>query len=119
MGDQKNGESMPPIYKHEVKCEVTVGKKVFILNESQMQVLKEMSLAGKSSMVWFDGFAISIPHISSVEISEDKYLKGEYKHMPWMEAGHSEYVFNPISKEEYEDSYTKQVMDRFNKLALS
>lgn len=107
---------MPPVYRHEVKTEVTVGKKVFNLNEQQTSLLKEMSLAGKSSIVWFDGFAISIPHISSIEIVQDRYIKEEWVHMPWMSEGVKEYVANDISKELWEKEQGNFLLEKLKKL---
>jgi len=56
---------------------VRVDKAEFGLTESQYQLLKKASLSGKT-MVWFDSFVISIPHISYME----KVKKPEYPNMP-------------------------------------
>lgn len=52
---------------------VVVDKKEFALSEEQYQLLKRASLSGKT-MVWFDSFVISIPHISYME-KVKKYRK--------------------------------------------
>lgn len=49
----------------EEEWEVDCGEK-FVLNEEQVKVLKDASIGGNRGLVWFDGFAISIPHIRSV-----------------------------------------------------
>lgn len=56
-------ESTQPTFKEE--WTVTVGKEVFVLDEKQIKVLREASLEGSRSMVWFSDFAISIPHIQT------------------------------------------------------
>ncbi len=42
---------------------------VFLLNERQVEVLKQATLRGDRGLVWFEKFAISIPHIKSVVLS--------------------------------------------------
>lgn len=69
MEDQKSVELMQVRSEH--RWSVIVGKKEYILDGNQIEILKEMSLAGKSSIVWFGKFAISIPHISSMERLRD------------------------------------------------
>lgn len=55
---------------------VKVGKKDYELNEKQIVILKEADLQGQRGIVWFDGFAISIPHIESIYLVE-RYLPQE------------------------------------------
>ena len=55
-----------PIYKEE--WEVKVDRTIFTLNEKQIAILKKAILDGQHGMVWFDKFAISIPHISSISL---------------------------------------------------
>lgn len=45
---------------------VASGKEVFILDEKQIQILKQADLNGHRGIVWFDKFAVSIPHIQSI-----------------------------------------------------
>ena len=73
----KKEESTLANYK-ESKWEVTVGKKEFILNGKQVEILKNMSLSGKSAIVWFGTFAISIPHISSIERISGGHIMSEF-----------------------------------------
>lgn len=66
-----NEPSMPVTYKEE--WEVRVDRVTYTLNERQLSLLKDAMLAGQHGMVWFDKFAISIPHISSIAlISREK-----------------------------------------------
>lgn len=65
--------------KSELRWIVVCGKKEFVLSDSQIQVLKEADLAGQRGIVWFDKFAISIPHIEvmyvdyrRVDIADDR-----------------------------------------------
>ena len=99
MADRKKEELTQPTYRHRVEWEVSVGKKTFVLDDNQVNILKNMSLAGKSSIVWFDTFAISIPHISAIEKIKDQYLKGGL--VKW-ENGAETLSYTEISKEEYE-----------------
>lgn len=46
---------------------VRVDREEYNINGKQAQVLKDASLAGMRGLVWFDGLAVSIPHIKSVE----------------------------------------------------
>ncbi len=50
----------------EESWEVNIGKEKYILNEKQIEILKKADLEGHRGLVWFDKFAISIPHIQSV-----------------------------------------------------
>lgn len=45
---------------------VSIGKKEFELSDAQMEILRQATTAGKQGLVWFNGFAISIPHISFI-----------------------------------------------------
>ena len=45
---------------------VIAGKEVFTLDEKQIQVLKQADLNGHRGIVWFNKFAISIPHIQAI-----------------------------------------------------
>ncbi len=54
---------------------VMVDKQHFGLTDEQYQLLKGASLAGKT-MVWFDTFVISIPHISYMEKIRNTKLPG-------------------------------------------
>lgn len=57
-------ESTQPVFEEE--WGVQVGKESFALNERQIKILKEADLSGQRGIVWFDKFAISIPHIQSI-----------------------------------------------------
>ena len=45
---------------------VQVGKEVFSLTGKQVKLLKNATVNGQRGVIWFDKFAISIPHIQSV-----------------------------------------------------
>jgi len=45
---------------------VDVGRETFVLTDKQKEVLKQATKAGNRGIVWFDEFAISIPHIQSI-----------------------------------------------------
>ena len=45
---------------------VTCGKSDFELNQEQAQLLKDATVKGMRGIIWFDDFAISIPHIQSI-----------------------------------------------------
>ena len=51
---------------YEEEWGVQVGREVFTLNEKQIKLLRETDFAGQRGIVWFDKFAVSIPHIQSV-----------------------------------------------------
>ena len=57
-------ELTQPVFEEE--WAVQIGKEQFVLNERQIKLLKEADLSGQRGIVWFDKFAISIPHIQSV-----------------------------------------------------
>ena len=59
------------------KWEVVVGKERFILNEKQVAELKKRDQEGMRGMIWFDKFAISIPHIQSVHFEGYQEIPGE------------------------------------------
>jgi hypothetical protein len=46
---------------------VTVGKESFYLNQREAEVLHQATIGGVRGIVWFDNFAISIPHIQSIK----------------------------------------------------
>jgi len=45
---------------------VSVGKENFILNQEEAEVLHRATISGGRGIVWFENFAISIPHIQSI-----------------------------------------------------
>lgn len=45
---------------------VVCDKEKFSLNEKQIAVVKQATTKGQRGLIWFDTFAISIPHISSI-----------------------------------------------------
>lgn len=47
--------------------EVKAQNKTYRLSGKQAQALKELTNSGSRGLVWFKNFAISIPHITSVE----------------------------------------------------
>ncbi|MCG3204022.1 MAG: hypothetical protein KCHDKBKB_00711 [Elusimicrobia bacterium] len=70
---------MPQDYHEE--WEVIVEKDRFLLNEKQIKVLKDAMNNGMRGVVWFDKFAISIPHVKSA------YLKRRYLDQPLIGKG--------------------------------
>lgn len=54
-------------FNSDEKWEVTTGKDTFTITGLQAQKLREATTSGLRGIVWFDGFAISIPHIISVK----------------------------------------------------
>jgi len=46
---------------------VQCGKETFYLNQKQANFLKKATVSGSRGIVWFEDFAISIPHIVSIE----------------------------------------------------
>ncbi len=61
---ETNEESTQPVFEEE--WGVQVGKELFVLNERQIKLLKEADLSGQRGIIWFDKYAISIPHIQSI-----------------------------------------------------
>ncbi len=65
----------------QVICEeewvVSVGDKRFALTKKQADLLKEATTRGSRGMVWFDTFAISIPHIMYINRRSRNYWKIE------------------------------------------
>ena len=76
----------------EEEWEVEVGKKLFTLNGKQIDMLKEATKDNFRGIVWFDKFAVSIPHIQSIKRVFKKYWKndGNIK----IEIGEREYLAN-------------------------
>ena len=58
------------IYEDE-KWEVVVSKDRYSLSGKQVNLLKQATIAGQRGLMWFDGFAISIPHIQSIKRTKD------------------------------------------------
>lgn len=65
-----NGELTQPksnqLLQENREWEVVVGKQIFTLTGKQVDIIKQADKQGMRGMVWFDKFAISIPHIQSV-----------------------------------------------------
>ena len=65
----------------QVICEedwlVNVGNEKFILTKKQVDLLKEATTKGSRGMVWFDRFAISIPHIMYIKRQPRNYWRME------------------------------------------
>jgi len=59
-----NEESTQPEFEEE--WGVQVGKEIFVLNERQIKLLKEADMSNQRGIIWFDKFAISIPHIQCI-----------------------------------------------------
>lgn len=57
-------ESTQPVFEEE--WGVQIGKEQFVLNERQIKLLKEADVSGQRGIMWFDKFAVSIPHIQSI-----------------------------------------------------
>jgi hypothetical protein len=72
---QKNltarGESTLAIFEEDEKWEVKTQDKIYHLTGKQAQALKELTNSGSRGLIWFRDFAISIPHITSVQRIED------------------------------------------------
>ena len=66
----KKPPSTPVTYKESwiVVCD----KEKYALTGEQMDVLKQATVKGQRGLVWFDKFAISIPHISSIYLESKK-----------------------------------------------
>lgn len=59
-----NGQSMQQDYSEE--WAVIAGNETFVLDENQVQILKQATLEGQRGLIWFEKFAISIPHIQAI-----------------------------------------------------
>lgn len=70
MATQVKEELMPQIYEEWI---VVIGKESFTLNKKQMDIIREANTSGNRGIVFFDKFAISIPHIQCA------YLTKRYK----------------------------------------
>lgn len=71
-----NGVLTQPTYRPQ-RWEVVVGKEKFVLNEKQIAILKRADQDGMRGMVWFDKFAISIPHIQSIHFEGYESLQSD------------------------------------------
>lgn len=47
---------------------VNLGKEKYQVNEKQIKVLKRAMEEGHRGVIWFDSFAISVPHIQSISL---------------------------------------------------
>ena len=56
----------PAVFKDDELWEVKTHDKTHKLSGKQAQILKNATTQGLRGLVWFNGFAISIPHITSV-----------------------------------------------------
>lgn len=61
---ETNEESTQAVFEEE--WGVQIGKELFVLNGKQIKLLKEADISGQRGIIWFDNFAISIPHIQSI-----------------------------------------------------
>lgn len=88
---ETQNEQLMPVGLDE-EWEVSVGNDKFTLTPKQVEVLREASKAGNRGLVFFDDFAISIPHISYIKVKRRDYFRidGNVKKM--------------ISRGEYESS---------------
>lgn len=59
-------ESTLATFEDDEVWEVITHKTGHRLNGKQAQALKDLTNAGSRGLIWFDGFAISIPHIVSI-----------------------------------------------------
>jgi len=55
-------------YSKDARWEVSTGKQNFSLTGEEAYILKRASEEGNIKLVWFDKFAVSIPHIVSVSL---------------------------------------------------
>lgn len=58
---------MPQTFNPTEVWTVSTGKAKYTLNGSQAQLIKTASLSGQRGLIFFDGFAISLAHIVSME----------------------------------------------------
>lgn len=64
---------MPAVFDDDELWEVKTHDKTHKLSGKQAQILKNATTQGLRGLVWFNNFAISIPHITSVtRIKESK-----------------------------------------------
>jgi hypothetical protein len=70
----------PAVFKDDELWEVKTHDKVHKLNGKQAQILKNATTQGLRGLVWFDGFAISIPHITSVTRIKESKTERDKKH---------------------------------------
>ena len=62
------GQSTPQTFNE--RWAVIIGKETFFLDERQVLVLKNAMVSGNRGAIWFDKFAISIPHVQCVYLLE-------------------------------------------------
>jgi len=62
---------MPQTFEADEKWEVRTQDKTYMLTGKQAEVLKNATSQGLRGLIWFKDFAISIPHITSVEKIKD------------------------------------------------
>jgi hypothetical protein len=65
---------MPQVFEDDEKWEVRTQDKTYQLTGKQAQVLKDATSQGLRGLIWFKDFAISIPHITSVEKIENSQM---------------------------------------------
>ena len=56
----------PVVFDDDELWEVRTQDKTYKLTGKQAQILKNATTQGLRGLVWFDSFAISIPHITSI-----------------------------------------------------
>ena len=61
----------------EERWVVEAGDRQFVLTKKQIDILKEASTKGFRGIVWFDKFAISIPHIQYIKRESRNYWRVE------------------------------------------
>jgi hypothetical protein len=61
--------------------EVKTQDKTHRLSGKQIQILKTATTQGLRGLVWFDGFAISIPHITSINRIKNSKSKIDKKRL--------------------------------------
>ncbi len=97
---ETNEESTQGIYEEE--WGVQVGKEIYTLNENQIKLLREADISGQRGIVWFDKFAVSIPHIQSVWLIsrriKNKLAAGEKPEEPAMTEEERERVRKKIQE---------------------
>jgi len=68
---QTTKERLTPATYKEIWA-VVIGKETFFLNEIQVGVLKNAMVSGNRGAIWFEKFAISIPHVQCVYLVEKR-----------------------------------------------